>query len=170
MLLLHVKRLHFTMPQPTHEPIDAQNPANVEVAGRRTASRFGRWQREVAHCPTRTTCSRTRRRCACWGFRMRCRAAGRSYGAERARLCTACPLAACGRQAIFIRAGSMRRTAGGSGWSPTSLPCCCRFRACRSRLGRTVARLVRAAGRWCLDLAKSNLRLDWLYSAALQLE
>ena len=35
---------------------------------------------------------------------------------------------------------------------------------------RTVARLVRAAGRWRLDFAKSNLRLDWIYSAAVQLE
>ena len=33
-----------------------------------------------------------------------------------------------------------------------------------------VARLVRAAGRWRLDFAKSNLRLDWIYSAAVQLE
>ena len=35
---------------------------------------------------------------------------------------------------------------------------------------RTVARLVRAAGRWRLDFAKSSLRLDWMYSAAVQLE
>lgn len=35
---------------------------------------------------------------------------------------------------------------------------------------RTVARLVRAAGFWCLGCAKSNLRLDWLYNAAVQLE
>ena len=35
---------------------------------------------------------------------------------------------------------------------------------------RTVARLVRAAGRWRLDFAKSNPRLDWLYNAAVQLE
>lgn len=35
---------------------------------------------------------------------------------------------------------------------------------------RTVARLVRAAGRWRLDFAKSNFRIDWLYSAAVQLE
>ncbi len=35
---------------------------------------------------------------------------------------------------------------------------------------RTVARLVRAAGRWCLLFAKSNLRLDWVHAAAVQLE
>ena len=35
---------------------------------------------------------------------------------------------------------------------------------------RTVARLVKAAGRWRLDFAKSNLRLDWIYRAAVQLE
>ena len=35
---------------------------------------------------------------------------------------------------------------------------------------RTVARLVRAAGRWRLDFAKSNPRLDWLHAAAVQLE
>ena len=35
---------------------------------------------------------------------------------------------------------------------------------------RTVTHLVRAAGRWRLDFAKSNPRLDWLYSAAVQLE
>ena len=35
---------------------------------------------------------------------------------------------------------------------------------------RTVARLVKAAGRRRLDFAKSNLRLDWIYRAAVQLK
>ena len=35
---------------------------------------------------------------------------------------------------------------------------------------RTVARLVRAAGRWRLDFAKSNFRVDWIYNAAVRLE
>ena len=35
---------------------------------------------------------------------------------------------------------------------------------------RTVARLVRAAGRHRLLFAKSNFRLDWIYAAAGQLE
>ena len=35
---------------------------------------------------------------------------------------------------------------------------------------RTVARLVRASGRWRLDFAKSNFRADWLCNAAVQLE
>ncbi len=35
---------------------------------------------------------------------------------------------------------------------------------------RTVARLVKAARRRRLDFAKSNLRLDWIYGAAVQLE
>ena len=35
---------------------------------------------------------------------------------------------------------------------------------------RTVARLVKASGRWRLDFSKSNIRLDWLYGIAVQLE
>ena len=35
---------------------------------------------------------------------------------------------------------------------------------------RTVALLVKAAGRRRLDFATSNLRLDWIYAAAVQLE
>ena len=35
---------------------------------------------------------------------------------------------------------------------------------------RAVARLVRTGRRWRLDFAKANFRLDWLYSAAVQLE
>ena len=35
---------------------------------------------------------------------------------------------------------------------------------------RTVARLVKASGRWRLDFSKSNFRLDWLYGIAIQLE
>ena len=35
---------------------------------------------------------------------------------------------------------------------------------------RMVARLVKAAGRWRLDFSKSNLRLEWLYSVAIQLK
>ena len=38
------------------------------------------------------------------------------------------------------------------------------------RFIRTVARLVKAAGRRRLDFAKSNLRPDWTYGAAVQLE
>ena len=34
---------------------------------------------------------------------------------------------------------------------------------------RTVARLVNAAGRRRLDFAKSNLQLDWICAAAVQL-
>lgn len=35
---------------------------------------------------------------------------------------------------------------------------------------RCVGRLVRTGRRWRLDLAKNNLRLDWLYYPACQLE
>ena len=34
---------------------------------------------------------------------------------------------------------------------------------------RTVARLVRASGRWRLDFAKSNCLIAWLYNAVIQL-
>ena len=59
--------------------------------------------------------------------------------------------------------------------APCSIGCCRRparhhgLRQLIRHLVRTVARLVRS-GRRCLDFARTNFRVDWLYHAAVQVE